>query len=694
MITVQIKKLEHGSLIMQEMNDFVCNICGSTEHHEFGVRSDQREVVACSACGMGVLKSIPEDTSIFYVGDYYAAESENDGYSDYDFTASHSLLWVKYAIEYFCIKGNILDIGAANGFLLSQLSNSYLKYGIEVNNEACLEAEGNGVRIISSDIYDVDSKYESYFDIITSIATYEHVIDFRRAVENSLQLLKPDGVLIFEVPVISDKQDSSIWYRTSLEHIYYPTVSGLTELFRILGVSMTGFESSVEGFGTTYIGIVTRNPNKALLASKFISTINEKDIAKLSEEDRIINVSFNIVHSFFPTSEGILALPLLIRRGINNNVMSRLTQLWHSDFIEAYRLRVENEQKKMAFDELTKTRDQQDILIKDLKNSVRNIESAKKYARRVNDSIRDFSKRLEANVDLNDPELKEIFDLSSISPQNYSHDNFESADRIVEINQKMLFLLTKYRESADRTHELIDRLNSVELRLSEVMNSTSWRATEGLRRTLSHHPRIADIGRRSMKILSWTLKGTLFQHLKLYMAHHRKEKAMAAVGSRPVVHYDKAASVMETSVNESKGLQLPVQFTPTLSIVLCLKSVDQHKAVSDLLDAAPGEWELMIVGMYDEWRLSHPLLRYLPLNTSQNFDVRFEEIINKTFGKCVVLVGEAETDEVSNMVRTDTARNVDIQQEVAKLTLLLGQIEEGGKMMRIQRLWRRCRNEC
>ena len=758
---------------MQEINCFVCNICGKTEYHNFGVRSDQREVIACNSCGMGVLKNIPEDTSVFYVGDYYSANSEKDGYSNYDYTASHSLLWVKYAIEFFIDSGNILDIGAANGFLLSQLSSSYHKYGIEVNSEACVKARANDVKIISSDIYNVNPNYDSFFHIITSIATYEHVVDFRKAVEDSLRLLKPDGVLIFEVPVISNNLDSSIWYETSLEHIYYPTVSGLTELFRILGVNLVGFESSVNGFGTTYIGIVTRSLRKNQLARKFIDIITETDLSILSEEERSINVAFNIVHSFFPTSDGILALPLLIQRGINNNVMSRLTQLWHNDFVKAYRLQTEIEQKEKIIADILNIIRQNEMVIRNLRKNVSNNERieryasrvdtaltdfsahlkervdlnnpdlkeifelasapsklysydkyeasdrmieinqkmlpllagfqetssrlqeltnrlnhAEQYASRVDTALTDFSAHLKERVDLNNPDLKEIFELASAPSKLYSYDKYEASDRMIEINQKMLPLLAGFQETSSRLQELTNRLNHAERHLSEVISSTSWRATEGLRGVLSRNPRVSRLTRRTIKILGWIHNGTFFQHLKLYLAH-RNRKAMP-VEENPSLDCTKTElDVAEAHVSEPEAVSRGIHFTPKLSVVLRLSPEAMKGAVSNLLDIVPKDWELIVVGTAERWELSHPLLRYIDASSLQNEGFAFDEIIGKTFGKFVVFVGASGPEEARPLNYLDYGWGNEIHDEAARLTHLIDQAQGANKVMCIQRLWHR-----
>lgn len=660
---------------MQKTNTFVCNICHGVTPCDFGVRSDQRQVIACRDCGMGVLKEIPQDTSIFYVGDYYKSDCEHDGYSNYDYTASHSLLWVRHVIEYFAGSKKLLDIGAANGYLLSQLDDSYQKYGIEVNEKACAQAEAKGVKIISSDIYETPARYNNFFDIVTSIATYEHLTDFRKAVEASLKLVKEDGVLIFEVPLISETKDNSVWYSTSLEHVYYPTISGLTELFRLLGVNLAGFETTVEGFGSTYIGLVTRTPEKTLLADRLIDILNEENLALLSDDERSINVAFNIVHSFSPTSDGILALPQLIERGINTQVMSRLTQLWHNDFIDAYKLRVKNAEIERMIDGLQ---------IK--------AEQAESYARRASDALTTFTVQLNQSGLINNTEFDVISEI--VSPSRCS--SFETtgaSDKLIKLTQELLPFLIRYQQLQDSSTLLARRLAAAEQELSDVVTSTSWRATARLRSILARHPGLKRQIRRLVKILWWLSKGTLLENMRHYLEHRKirsgAETAVSGSGS--------LNPKLETARSPSPGLRQTaprVQFVPAVSVLLCIKPGDLTPAVSHLLERIPSEWELVIVGSAKEWKLSHPLLRYVNAGTAQKRQFCFDDLTHSTFGRLVAYVGTEELKEATLDQTTEIAKQTledETLAEVTKLNQLLSESAEGWGDLYLQRLWRRPR---
>ena len=162
---------------------------------------------------MGRLQEQPADTRQFYDDDYYGGNGKNGGgYADYELTAEHGLLWAKLVVEALLPDpgSRILDIGCADGHLLRRLSRGYGRFGIEVNQAAAERAEASGVTIIGSDILDptLEARYGRTFDAVTAIATFEHVLDIKEALGNSLGTGKT--VNVFEVPLISDTRDNTV----------------------------------------------------------------------------------------------------------------------------------------------------------------------------------------------------------------------------------------------------------------------------------------------------------------------------------------------------------------------------------------------------------------------------------------------------------------------------------------------------
>lgn len=178
--------------------------------------------------------------------------------------------------------------------------------------------------------------YQDYFDVITSIATFEHVLDFRGAFRACINSLKTEGIMIFEVPLISDHRDNKDWLEGSFEHIYYPTIQGIESLLLSLeGISYFGFESEIKGYSSTYIGAIARNTDNLARAKRLLSAMQQNTLDGLDETESNLNLAYNVIHSFQTTPERVLALPNLIQSEYSPNLIARLIQLWHLDSIAA-----------------------------------------------------------------------------------------------------------------------------------------------------------------------------------------------------------------------------------------------------------------------------------------------------------------------------------------------------------------------
>ena len=231
-----------------------CNVCKSTDLRRLRQRNDGRWVLVCERCGMGVVDVHPEDLSSLYDDDYYSSEDSDRGYSDYAFTSEHGTAWAAALIRALAPSGRLLDVGCADGHLLNKLLGSHERYGIEVNEAMAAKAVRAGVQLISRDVLDpqLPDRFTGFFDVISAIAVLEHVANLRGAVEALLAMLKPVGFCLFEMPLISESNINDVWFRSSLEHVYYPTEKGLRFLFEeVLSLQLTGREEVVKGYGST-----------------------------------------------------------------------------------------------------------------------------------------------------------------------------------------------------------------------------------------------------------------------------------------------------------------------------------------------------------------------------------------------------------------------------------------------------------
>ena len=200
-------------------------------------------MVLCDRCGMGVIAEVPADLDRFYGSDYYGSEAAASvGYSDYEYMAEFGVAWAAALVGLLSHPGRILDIGSANGQFLRKLMPEYECFGIEVNLAAAEESHSYGIEVIARDIFDPKllEEYSASFDVISALAVFEHVDDIRKAVEVAATLLKPTGLLLFELPLIETVTDDDVWFRSSLEHVWYPTRRGVESLFETANLRLVG----------------------------------------------------------------------------------------------------------------------------------------------------------------------------------------------------------------------------------------------------------------------------------------------------------------------------------------------------------------------------------------------------------------------------------------------------------------------
>src|SRR5262249_50857664 len=129
----------------------------------------------------------------------------------------------------------------------------------------------SGVEVLASDIYDPSllEKHAGSFDVVTALAVFEHTRDIRRAVEIAAGLLREGGLLLFEVPLVGTEIDDGVWFRSSLEHVWYPTERAITYLFDSLNLPLVGAERQIVGFASTYIGMVGCGDERTVVENRF-----------------------------------------------------------------------------------------------------------------------------------------------------------------------------------------------------------------------------------------------------------------------------------------------------------------------------------------------------------------------------------------------------------------------------------------
>ena len=209
-----------------------------------------------------------------------------------------------------------------------------------------LRAQERGVSIIGSDILDQNliANYDGKFDLITAIAVFEHLPNIRKGVENALSLLNERGILLFEVPLISEKNDNSAWFNSSLEHVFYPTAQGMHHLIEAeLKCKLIGSEICVRGYASTYIGIICKSPIDIDSVQKMFERISGDLEDTQSVAEAIARTHLKLIHAADSTPDAIANLHLIPFQGFEFALIDRIQHLWIRDLFELKNIRASSQ---------------------------------------------------------------------------------------------------------------------------------------------------------------------------------------------------------------------------------------------------------------------------------------------------------------------------------------------------------------
>jgi len=148
-----------------------------------------------------------QDWDNYYIRNFPLEVKNKAGiFTSYDIFICDSLI-NRYIPKYQGPKKSQLtlcELGSGDGKLLKKFSKMirYRPLGIEYSKEAAKLAEKNGIETIVGDVFDkkIISKYKNYFDAIFSYGFVEHIIPPDKAIKLHLDLIKPGGYFIIQIP--------------------------------------------------------------------------------------------------------------------------------------------------------------------------------------------------------------------------------------------------------------------------------------------------------------------------------------------------------------------------------------------------------------------------------------------------------------------------------------------------------------
>lgn len=180
-----------------------CPVCGALEREPLYVRQNWT-VHKCSSCGLGILdpRPSPEELTALYQDAYFIGHYD-EGLTPGTEAMRKRLLQEKHRIGFFRSlkkRGRILDIGCGRGyFLLACREQGYDVQGYDISEDgAAYVRETLGIPVRTGAL---ENAFEdAAFDVITMWHSLEHTPNPAEYLEVAARWLRPDGVLVIDVP--------------------------------------------------------------------------------------------------------------------------------------------------------------------------------------------------------------------------------------------------------------------------------------------------------------------------------------------------------------------------------------------------------------------------------------------------------------------------------------------------------------
>ena len=215
-----------------------CILCNSPRRNLL-FEQDEWTVYKCADCGLGFLDPRPDQDELqdLYKNDYFSSHYD-EGLKVDSLEMKRRISQEDHRIKFFRnLKrhGKVLDIGCGMGYFLYACR----KHGYEVEGQDVSGDSASYVRselkipVTTGQIEEIDIGDNS-MDIITMWHALEHTPDPRKHLKKAWNWLKPDGLLIVDVPNHEGMDAKKMWDKWngwSLPyHLYHFTPDTLTDM--------------------------------------------------------------------------------------------------------------------------------------------------------------------------------------------------------------------------------------------------------------------------------------------------------------------------------------------------------------------------------------------------------------------------------------------------------------------------------
>ncbi|MFH1102646.1 MAG: class I SAM-dependent methyltransferase [Pseudomonadota bacterium] len=228
----------------------ICVACGA-ELRDVLLKRNPWIIFRCTNCGLGVLDPRPskDELETLYEKEYFQSQYDTGVAPD----SPQFYRWLdllEHRHRFFKSKkriGTLLDIGCGNGYFLALCrKKGYEVKGIDVSKWAVQYATSIlKLNVRRGEITDI-SFPEGTFDVITMFHSLEHTRNPSEALSQIKTWLKPDGILVIEVPNYTGTDAQKEWNHwigwQVPYHFFHFTPSSLNRLLANYGFKITRYK--------------------------------------------------------------------------------------------------------------------------------------------------------------------------------------------------------------------------------------------------------------------------------------------------------------------------------------------------------------------------------------------------------------------------------------------------------------------
>ncbi len=225
------------------MNIINCRICGSP-NKKLLFKKYGFDIVKCGNCNLVYSDFCPTRKFLkdYYTRNYFIGGNKKLGYDDYAKEEQSLRLTARKRIELLKLKsgGTVLDVGCAYGFFLSEMPESWNKYGLEISKFACTKAiDNNPDADIRNEIITPAIFANKKFDLITLWDVVEHLDNPKEVISIAYNKLKKGGKIVIstgDVDSLFSKIQRSNWHLyTPPQHLSFFSPTTIRKLLRSTG---------------------------------------------------------------------------------------------------------------------------------------------------------------------------------------------------------------------------------------------------------------------------------------------------------------------------------------------------------------------------------------------------------------------------------------------------------------------------